>query len=165
MWKDIEGYEGLYQVSDTGEVMNVITGKILKAYKEKSGYLRVGLYKDEKEKSFRVHRLVAEAFIPNPFNLPEVNHKSENKQDNRVENLEYCDRKYNINYGTRNDKVAVKVSKTVFQFSKTGEFIREWCSVCEIDRQLGFDFRNVSACCLGKRKSAYGYIWKYKEVV
>ena len=164
MWKDIYGYEGLYQVSDTGEVMNVMTGKILKAYKEKSGYLRVGLYKDENEKSFRVHRLVAEAFIPNPFNLPEVNHKSENKQDNRVENLEYCDRKYNINYGTRNDKVAEKVSKTVFQFSKIGEFIREWCSVSEIDRQLGFDFRNVSACCRGERKSSYGFIWKYKEV-
>ena len=165
MWKDIDGYEELYQVSDTGEVMNVRTGKILKAYKEKSGYLRVGLYKDGKEKSFRVHRLVAEAFIPNPLNLPEVNHKSEDKHDNRVENLEYCDRKYNINYGTRNDKVAEKVSKTVFQFSKTGEFIMEWCSVSEIDRQLGFNFRNVSACCLGKRKSAYGFKWEYKEVV
>ena len=98
-WKNVVydgvNYEG-YQVSNTGEIRSLKTGKILKQEKTNNGYLLTNLYKNGKRKKLLVHRLVAEAFIPNPLNLPEVNHKSENKQDNRVENVEYCDSSYNI---------------------------------------------------------------------
>lgn len=164
-WRNIKDYEGLYQVSNTGEVRSSITGKILKQEKTNRGYLLTNLYKNGKRKKLLVHRLVAEAFIPNPSNLPQVNHKSENKQDNRVENLEFCDSSYNINYGTRNERAAKKLSKNILQFTKTGNFIREWSSLHEIERQLGYYFQNISMCCCGKLKSAYGYIWKYKKEV
>lgn len=167
-WKNVVydgvNYEG-YQVSNTGEIRSLKTGKILKQEKTNNGYLLTNLYKNGKRKKLLVHRLVAEAFIPNPLNLPEVNHKSENKQDNRVENLEYCDSSYNINYGNRNEKVAKKLSKNVLQFTKTGNFIREWSSLHEIQKQLGYCFPNISKCCLGDIKSAYGFKWEYKKEV
>lgn len=97
---------GVYEVSDQGNVRNRKTGRLLKQVKNKDGYLQVGLREDGKSKSFRVHRLVAFAFIPNPDNLPQVNHKNEDKTDNRVENLEWCDAKYNSNYGTHNKRVS-----------------------------------------------------------
>lgn len=108
-WKDIKGYEGLYQVSNLGRVKSLNynhTGnvKVISSRVCNSGYLRVQLHKDGVRKKLLIHRLVAEAFIPNPLNLPEVNHKDEDKTDNRVENLEFCDRTYNINYGDRNTK-------------------------------------------------------------
>ena len=124
IWKDIEGYEGIYQVSNLGNVKvldryvnssiknNKIVkrqGKILKQYIKK-GYLQVTLTLNNKRKYYNVHRLVANAFIPNPDKLPQVNHKNENKYDNRVENLEWCTAKYNCNYGTRNSKIYNKTS-------------------------------------------------------
>lgn len=114
IWKDIIGYEGLYQVSSLGRVRSLDRydsrncfweGRILKLYTRKGGYLFVQLHLNGKGKNYLVHRLVAIAFIPNPDNLPEVNHLDEDKTNNRVENLEFCDRKYNINFGTRIDKV------------------------------------------------------------
>ena len=162
MWKDIDGYEGLYQISDTGEVMNVRTNRIMRAAKQSRGYLNVVLSKNGEKETFLIHRLVAEAFIPNPENKPEVNHKSENKQDNRVENLEWIWHKDNINYGTHNKRMIEKLSKPVLQFSKTGEFIKEWSSLIKIHRELGYDCGNISKCCKGKLKSAYSFIWKYK---
>lgn len=113
-WRPIEGYEGLYEVSSYGRVRSLDRyderncfreGRILKLYTRKGGYLFVQLHLNGKGKNYLVHRLVAIAFIPNPDNLPEVNHLDEDKTNNRVENLEFCDRKYNINYGTRTDKV------------------------------------------------------------
>lgn len=167
IWKDIAGYEGLYQVSNWGRVKSLWFSKekILKGGRNNKGYLSVLLCKDGKIKRHLIHRLVAEAFIPNPLNLSEVNHKSEDKLDNRVENLEWCDHKYNNNYGTRNDRISEKLSKTVLQFSKTGEFIKEWESMIEIQRQLGYSQGNISNCCTGRCKSVYGYIWKYKKEV
>ena len=163
VWKDILGYEGLYQVSDKGRVKSIGYGKerILKPANNGRGYLLVGLCKNNEKKHFLVHRIVAQAFIPNPNNLPEVNHRDENKENNRVENLEFCDRKYNCNYGTTKQRMIKKLSKTVLQYSKDGKFIREWKSTKDIERNLGYSHSFISACCRGKYKSGYEYIWKY----
>lgn len=113
-WRTIPGYEGLYEVSNTGRVRSLDRydsrncfrkGKVLSPVKSNIGYLLVSLCCNGKYKGFTVHRLVAQAFIPNPDNLPEINHKDEDKTNNSVENLEWCDRKYNNNYGSRKDKV------------------------------------------------------------
>ena len=161
IWRDIEGYEGLYKISNKGRVKSLYKGseRILKLWDNGRGYLRVYLTKENTSKYIRVHRLVARAFIPNPHNLPEVNHKDENKKNNYVENLEWCDRRYNVNYGSRNERV----SKKILQYSKSGEFIREWQGAREVERVLGIDNSHINACCRGKQKSAYGFIWKYKE--
>ena len=113
-WRPIVGYEGLYEVSNTGQVRSLDRydnrncfrkGKVLSPGKNTKGYLFVILTCNGKRKTINVHRLVTEAFLPNPDNLPEINHKDEDKTNNSVDNLEYCDRSYNINYGSRKDKV------------------------------------------------------------
>ena len=163
IWKDIEGYDGMYQVSNLGRVKSFKQGKerIMKPVYDTYGYLQVGLSKNGKQKFCSIHRLVAQAFIPNPDNLPEINHKDENKENNSVENLEWCDKKYNNNYGTRNQRVAEKLSKPVFQYTKDGKFVREWKSTKDVQRNLGYYHSLISECCNGKRKSAYGFLWKY----
>lgn len=180
IWKDIEDYEGWYQVSNTGRVRSVdrtITypdgkknnkhGKVLSPG-EKTGYLYVVLCKDGKRTNKTAHRLVAQAFIPNPEGLPQVNHKNEVKNDNRVENLEWCDAAYNSAYGTARTRKSQtmtngKRSKAVLQIDpNTMEILREWPSTAECGRN-GFNSSLVSACCLGKIKTHYGYIWKYKK--
>lgn len=100
VWKDIEGYEGLYQISNLGRVKRVATGKVLKGGKDKDGYLMVKLYKNNIRSNKKIHRLVAEAFIPNPENKPQVNHADENKTNNSLDNLEWMTAKENINHGT-----------------------------------------------------------------
>ena len=164
VWKDIEGYEGLYQVSDYGRVKRIGYKKerILKPGRLKNGYLQVILYKNGKQNHFLVHRLVALTFISNPNNLPEVNHKDEDKTNNKFENLEWCDRKYNINYGTHIQRRSEKRSKPVIQYSKSGEFIKEWKSVIDVQIQFGYYHSSISRCCNEKRKSAYGFVWRYK---
>ena len=117
-WKNIIGYEGLYEVSNTGQVrsldryvkysngrIHLHKGKVLSPVKDKYGYLVVCLYCNEKQKIIKIHRLVAQAFIPNPNNLPEVNHKDEDKTNNSVDNLEWCTAKYNSNYGNRTKNI------------------------------------------------------------
>lgn len=160
----------MYQVSNLGRVKSLNyrhTGreKMLKLSVNNKGYIIVKLWKNRKFKSFRLHRLVAEAFIPNPNNLPFINHKSEIKTQNNVENLEWCDAKYNLNYGTRKERVAEKTtngkcSKPVFQYDLNGNFIKEWPSTMEVERQLGIS--HISECCLGKRNTCGGFKWKYK---
>ena len=174
-WRDIEGFEGKYQVSNMGRVKSLNynhTGKerVLKAGKSNIGYLQVDLCKDGKGKSYKIHRLVAQAFIPNPENYNEINHVDENKENNRVENLEWCDRSYNCNYGTRNKKSAekrrndLKMSKPVVGINKVSGLILEFPSAKEASRVTGVNQSSISACCKGKRyKSAGGYIWKYIE--
>lgn len=120
------------------------------------GYLLFGF----NGKMVMTHRFIAMCFIPNPYNLPEVNHKNEIKTDNRVENLEWCDRKYNCNYGTRTEKVARSHYKPVSQFTKDGEFIATYPSVMEATRQTGVWGQSISYCCNGKLNSAGGYIWR-----
>lgn len=169
IWLPIKGYEGLYEVSNLGNVRSLNykrSGKIGNIIKniDKKGYVFVTLYKNGKHKSHKVHRLVAEAFIPNWFNEPQINHKDENPKNNNVDNLEWCDCSYNINYGTRNYKVSSSLSKIVLQFTLDGEFIREWNTSKEL-KINGFQQSAISRCCCGERKFHKGYIWKYKEVV
>ena len=114
IWRPVVGYEGLYEVSNTGRVRSLdkydsmnrfLRGRILRLFTDGLGYLRAQLYSNSKRKSFLVHRLVAQAFILNPDNLPQVNHRDENPSNDNVDNLEWCDGKYNVNYGTRIDRI------------------------------------------------------------
>ena len=159
IWKPVVGYEGLYEVSDLGRVRSLNyhrSGKVrvLKYKTDKDGYKFVILCKDGKYKSFRVHRLVALAFIPNPDNLPCINHKDENKTNNCVENLEWCTRRYNVEYS---------LAKPVNQYTLDGILVREWPSTNEVERQTGWSCGNISKCCNNKRKTAHGFIWRYSE--
>lgn len=137
----------------------------VKQSKHNIGYLAFKFNK----KIMKSHRFIAMCFIPNPYNLPQVNHKNEIKDDNRVENLEWCDAKYNVNYGTRNKKSSKnninnpKKSKPVLQFTKDGKFVAEYPSTMEVQRQLGFHNGYVGACCRGKYKTAYGFIWRFAD--
>ena len=184
IYKDIKDLEGKYQVSNIGRVKSLNYGrsgksKLLQPIKDKEGYLFVNLYKDGKLKGFKVHRLVAETFLPNANDLPQVNQIDEDKTNNFVflnedgsinkekSNLEWKTPKENSNHGTRNQRIFEKTtngkcSKKVLQFTLDGEFICEWPSTQECGRN-GFGQRHVSACCRGERKSHKGYIWKYKE--
>ena len=181
IFKDIKDYEGLYQVTNFGNVWSLNyyrsgKPKLLKPGKTKNGYLLVSLYKNGKRKSYKVHRLVSEHFIPNPNNLPCVNHKDEDKTNNfagtpendyKDGNLEWCTHEYNTNHGTRNKRIAKsntngKRSKKVLQFTLDGEFIREWPSTAECGRN-GFNQRNIVSCCNGKLKQYKGFIWRHKE--
>ena len=171
-WKDIKDYEGLYQVSNWGRVKSLNyrkTGKskLMKLMKNKKGYLTVVFHKNGEYKRYLVHRLVAEHFIPNPDNLPFINHKDEDKKNNKVGNLEWCNNEYNSNYGTRNHRISStntngKLSKTVLQFSKSGDLIREWVSMAECTRN-GFQQSAVWLCCNGKKPQYKGYKWCYAE--
>lgn len=161
-WKPVVGYEGHYQVSNFGRVKSIKFGKeIILKQNIRGGYYIVNLSKNGIVKTYLVHRLVAEAFIDNTDNLPQVNHKDENKLNNNVDNLEWCTHEYNINYGTRNKKASKKLSKPVLQYTLDGEFVREWKSTIECGRN-GYDQGHVAACCRGKLKTYKGFIWEYK---
>lgn len=170
IWKDIKDYPN-YMISNWGNVKSLNyrnTGeeKILKQIKNSKGYLQVGLYKNGKVKHYKVHRLVAEHFIPNPNNLPQIDHINTDRTDNRVENLQWCTSKENNNNPLTIDKMKknthfVKLSKPIIQFSKDGEFIRKWNSAMDVQRELGIYQTNISKCCKGKYKTVGGYIWRY----
>ena len=114
--------------------------------------MQVKLFKNGEQKYYLVHRLVANAFIPNPFNYPEVNHIDENKTNNCVDNLEWCTRQYNHEYSQ---------AKQIAQYDLAGNFITVWKSTKEIERQTGFYHSHISDCCIGTLKTAHGYIWRY----
>lgn len=160
VWKDIEGYEGLYQVSSWGRVRSVFRYyKILRGLKTTNGYLRVALCKNGKTKFHSVHRVVAQAFIPNPQNKPQVNHIDENKDNNHVENLEWCTAKENTNHGTHNLRVSKTKSKPIICI-ETGI---EYYGTCECARQMGLHQSVITHVLKGKRKTTGGYTFKYKE--
>lgn len=178
IWKDVVGYEGLYQVSNMGNVRSLDridkvgrlrVGRLLKPATYNNGYKRVMFSYDTKEKSFLVHRLVAEAFIDNPNNYPIINHKDENPSNNRVENLEWCTVKYNNNYGTVKERIKKaninhpNKSKQILQYTLDGEFLKEYPSAMEVERQIGFRQGCISRVCRGERKSTGGFIWRYKK--
>lgn len=164
IWKtavyDGEIYEELYKVSNLGRILSLNynrTGKaeLLKPDTDKDGYLQVYLRKDRKGKWCKVHRLVAQTFLPNPENKPTVDHIDRNKLNNFVGNLRWADIELQ-----NNNRDLSTISKTVLQYTLDGEFIREWPSTQECGRN-GFSQQSVSACCRGKQKSHKGFIWKY----
>lgn len=157
IWKDAPGFPG-YQVSNTGRVKNVSrNNKELRPVRYSNGYLVVNL----SGQRIGVHRLVAMAFIPNPEGLPQINHKNEIKTDNRVENLEWCDSKYNNNYGLRTQKASVSRSKPVKQLSKDGKLINVYYGIHEAGRRTNIDYRHIHRAIKGERKTAGGYKWEY----
>ena len=187
IWKtavyDGEIYEGLYKVSNWGRILSLDynhTGKpgLMNPVNVGTGYLQVGLWKNKKTKRCYVHRLVAEAFLENPDNLPQVNHKDEDKTNNFVflnedgsvdkekSNLEWKNHRDNCNHGTRNERIAKaqtngKQSKRVLQLSLDGDLIRVWESTQECGRN-GFDQGHVAACCRGELKTHKGFRWEYE---
>ena len=171
-WKDVEGYEGLYKVSNLGNVMSLRYrrghfSKTLIPKCNSCGRLWVELSRDGVTKPMQIHRLVAIAFLPNPENYPEINHKDENPQNNRVDNLEWCTRQYNVNYyfdRRRNDSIKrngkLKESP-IIQKTLDGEFVRMWDNSRQIKKELNLSDWSVSECCRGNRKTAYGFTWHY----
>ena len=197
-WKDVKDYEGLYQVSNFGNVRN--KEMILKLRENKEGYIRTNLCKNGDKKSKFVHRLVAEAFMPDKSNFKyydeedklkyvnnldklKINHKDENKQNNNVENLEWCTIKYNNYYGTRIERVSESIKKVVItnerlkkirethwtkkiiQYDLNGNFIKEWDSIKEASLFIKKHITGIQHCCKKKLKTCGGYIWKYADEV
>lgn len=175
IWKIIDGYPN-YMVSNLGRVKTLNykrsgREKIMSLLDNGLGYFKVCLCSNGKVKQLYVHRLVAEAFLDNPNNLSEVNHKDENPSNNCVSNLEYCDHKYNMIYGTRNERASKKLinhpnkSKVILQYDLNGNFIKEFPSAAEVERQLNISTQNVTACCRGEYKYTHGYIFSYQSLL
>ena len=169
-WKDVIGYEGLYQVSNLGNVRSLNYNhtnkpKNLKQTVDSNGYLVVSLCKNNIKKKMNTHRLVAQAFIHNDNNLPEVNHKDEDKANNKVENLEWCSSKYNCNYGSRAKKISSKLGRKIKCITTNTIY----SSAAEAERLTGVPNPNIIKCCKGNLKSAgklsngEKLIWKYYE--
>ena len=154
--RNVVGYENIYGITSCGRVYSYKSKKFLTPKHTRNGYLIVGLCKDGERKFYFIHRLVAMAYLPNTENLPEINHKDENKTNNCLQNLEWCDHKYNVNYGTHNEKL----KKPILQFDLDGNFIKEWPSATDVGREIQ---SNICMCLKGKKQTAYGYKWFYKE--
>ena len=175
IWKPIEGYDGQYEASNTGYIKSIERDvlrkdgqkyhrkeRILKTWVDRGGYLQVSLYdKKRKKKTCKVHRLIGSTFLRTVEGKDEINHIDEDKTNNAVWNLEWCTRKENNNHGTRNERVGKAHSKPVAQYTKDGELVKTWASTMEVERELGFSNSGVSRVARGKRKTMYGYIWKY----
>ena len=159
IWKDIKGYEGLYQVSNLGRVKRVATNRILKQAKHHGGYMLVRLSKNGKPHTCTVHRLAAQAFIPNPENKPQVNHIDEDKTNNMIPNLEWVTAKENVNHGTRNERTSKKVKAIDIA---NGEW-NEYYSTHECARQLDLNQGSIVSCLKGKLKQTGGYIFEYAK--
>ena len=181
IWKDIPNYEGLYQVSNLGRVKSLerfrkgkngslasVKEKILKSSMLNSGYYIIGLTKQSILKFYYVHRLVWESFNGSISEGYEINHLNEKKFDNRLENLNLMTHRENINYGTGIERSVKKrangkKSKSVLQLTLDNILVKEYPSIKQVEREKGFNIGNICACCKGRHKQAYGYIWRYKE--
>lgn len=183
-WKDIIGYENLYQVSNTGVVRSLFRyKKELKPNISGSGYASVQLFKNKIGKRMLIHRIVATAFIENPNNFPQVNHIDENKLNNCVNNLEWCSAKTNMNHGTRLKRqlnscqnyyksdlikeIAIKngkkASKPIIQMTRNGIFIRRYNSIKEAESFTGILSTKICDALKGRHQTSGGYIWKYEK--
>lgn len=155
--KDIKGFEGLYAITEDGQVWSYKSNRFLKPYLEGKGYLKVSLSKNGEVKKCKIHRLVAEAFVPNPLGLPIVNHKDEVKTNNHYTNLEWTTNIDNIRYGTAIERGAQKKRKPVY----CEELNREFPSMTAAANELEICVGNISLCCLGKKKTTGGYHWRF----
>lgn len=180
-WKDIPGYEGLYRVSNYGNVLSLnyrLCGysKQIAPKCNSKGYLWVLLYGKGKGKPMLIHRLVALAFLPNPNNYPQINHKDENPKNNHLSNLEWCTASYNVKYtvdrhpglfsrgGGRNGRRAWKYGgRKIVQLTLDGNFVREWADIIEIQKNNFPNAWSVTQCCNGNRKTAYGFKWRFAD--
>ena len=160
IWRDVVGFEGLYEVSNLGNVRNA-RGHVLKSARQTNGYLFVTLYKCKKGHHSLVHRLVASSFIKNENGHAEVNHKNENKEDNTVFNLEWCDHKYNMNYGDGHLRSSKKQGRKVRQLTLDGEEVKTYDSVREAARAMNRSHKDIYNVCNGCRKSSCGFRWEY----
>jgi len=171
IWKDIEGYEGLYQISNLGNVKSLYFEPpiILKSSKDSRGYLYVVLSKNGKQKIGRIHRLVASAFICNPKNKPQVNHIDGVKSNNTVKNLEWVTNAENMKHASKNG-LRADVSgnnnprcRAINQYDLNGKLIKQWKSFYEITCSLGFNRSCIWRCCIGKFQKSHNYIWRYAD--
>lgn len=178
IWKDINGYEGFYQVSNLGRVRSMdryvngnhitcdfqfMKGKIRKPVQDKLGYLKVSLRKNGSYKTYLIHRLVAEAFIPNPNNLPCVNHKDENPGNPNVDNLEWCTTDYNLKYSNVAERINKFKFRKVIQYDLNMNEIQKWNSLKEAAIFVNTAQQNISRCCKGRCETCGGYKWRYDD--
>ena len=176
VWRPVRDFEGLYEVSNLARVRSVDRwskykgsdtkqafrkGRILRQDKTSAGYYLVTLCRDGVHFHCSVHRLVAEAFVPNPENLQQVNHKDENKSNNLPSNLEWCDRIYNTNYGTGIYRSSSKKRKPIEQLTLAGQHVAYYDSLTEATEANGMKRFGIINVCKGRQKSAYGYQWRY----
>ena len=158
LWSELPDFKG-YFISENGMVYSVKRKKCLTPRVNNKGYITYCLSKDSKHYYRLAHRLVASAFLPNPANLPEVNHKDENSTNNHFSNLEWCSRKYNVNYGTSIERGKRTQGFQIAQYRTNGELVRVWPSIKEAARN-GYDFRHIQRCLKGKNKTHGGYEWR-----
>lgn len=165
IWKDAPGYEKHYMVSNLGRVYSKHTKKLRAFSQDHGGYdrLTIMIRKEGINCSVGVHRLVAQAFIPNPDNLPEVNHKDENKHNNAASNLEWCSRAYNANYGTIKERISKALGKPIIQLSLDGQFIARYDGAKQAARQLGFSDTPIINCANKNYKTSYGFKWVWEN--
>ena len=148
--KDVVGYEGLYAVTSCGRVWSYKSKKFLKPYTDCNGYLKVKLCKDNEMKQYKIHRLVAEAYLPNPNNLRDVDHIDNDRTHNYLNNLQWITHKDNVRKGR---------NRPILQYDLDGNFIKEWECANDVGKEVQ---SNICMCLKGRRPTAYGYIWKYK---
>ena len=156
--KDIKGYEGLYAITEEGQVWSYRRKKYLKQQQTRN-YLSIELHKDNDRKHYFIHRLVAETYIPNPHNLPEVNHIDENKYNNCVDNLEWVSHKDNMNHGTQKERASIKCKKKI----RCIELNTIYDSTKDAALTLGINAPNITSCLKGRQKTSGGYHWEYIE--
>ena len=163
-WKSIAGFEEHYEVSNMGNVRNVVTGRCLSLKKDKDGYLQVGLSASGVCHTKKVHRLVADAFIPNPLNLPTVNHINEIKSDNSIENLEWASYYRQIHHGTRDDRARQAIaSEAVIQMDVSGNIVNRYESVRLAAKEMGRKPESLIDCIKGRKKMCAGFFWAYEN--
>lgn len=166
-WKDIPGYEGYYKISTYGNIFGIKRGKPLSQFSDKRGYMRVNLCKNGKRQyQLTVHRLIAKTFLPYPPKKlktwrVEVNHKDENKLNNRIENLEWCEGEYNNEYGTHRERSKLKMQKPIAQYKLDGTLVKIYPSIKKAENELGYPHTNHISPKKEEYKIAHGFIWKY----
>lgn len=165
VWKDVVGYEGIYKISNHGRLKSFHhnkSGRVMANRQNRRGYLIIDLSKNGVVHTTTLHRLVANAFIPNPENKPEVNHIDTNKANNCVDNLEWVTSKENMEHAALNGLLSYQkeICVSVAQYSLAGDFIKKFDCIADVEKETGISHRKISDCLHGRRKTTHGYIWK-----